>query len=82
VVRIAQLMQVGPREALPWTRLARITLLAVIAAVPVLWLQHRVTWHPLITFFAGGALYVGSYAALSFGPMLRERRQPALALQE
>jgi O-antigen/teichoic acid export membrane protein len=82
VVRIAQLMHVGPREALPWTRLARITLLAVIAAVPVLWLQHRVTWHPLITFFAGGALYVGSYAALSFGPMLRERLQPALALQE
>jgi hypothetical protein len=82
VVRIAQLLHVGPRQALPWARLLRITALSGVAAVPVIWLQHQVTWHPLITFLAGGALYVSTYAALSYGPTLRARLQPALALQE
>jgi O-antigen/teichoic acid export membrane protein len=79
VVRIAQLMHVGPLEALPWRSLARIAAVSVISAVPVLWLQRHVTWHPMITFFAGGALYVSGYALLSFGPMIRARLQPALA---
>jgi hypothetical protein len=82
VVRIASLMHVGPREALPWGRLLRIAALSGVAALPVLWLQHQVTWHPMITFLAGGALYVGSYALLSYGPTLRAWLQPALALQE
>jgi O-antigen/teichoic acid export membrane protein len=82
VVRIAQLLHVGPREALPWARLIGITALAGIAALPVLWLQAQVTWHPIVTFLAGGSLYVTSYALLSYGPMIRARRQPALALQE
>ena len=78
VIRIAQLLHVGPREALPWNRLLRITALSGIAAVPVVWLQHHVAWHPLITFLAAGALYVSTYALLSFGPTLRARLQPAL----
>jgi O-antigen/teichoic acid export membrane protein len=82
VIRIAQLLHVGPRQALPWSRLLRITALSGVAAVPVVWLQHHVAWHPLITFLAGGALYVTTYALLSFGPTLRARLQPALALQE
>jgi len=80
VVRIAQLMRVGAREALPWGRLTRITVLSLVSALPVLWLQHRVAWHPMITFLAGGALYSAAYALLSFGPMVRERLQPGLAI--
>jgi hypothetical protein len=82
VVRIATLMGVGPREALPWARLMGIAALAGISAIPVLWLQHHVGWHPMITFLVGGCLYVGSYALLSYGPLIRARLQPALALQE
>jgi O-antigen/teichoic acid export membrane protein len=82
VVRIAKLMGVGPREALPWARLMGIAALAGISALPVLWLQHHVGWHPMITFLVGGCLYVGSYALLSYGPLIRARLQPALALQE
>jgi hypothetical protein len=78
VVRIARLMHVGPREALPWVRLVRIAALAGIAALPVVWLQSQVTWHPIITFLVGGCLYVGSYALLSYGPIIRARLQPAL----
>ena len=64
VVRIAQLMDVGPREALPWGRLVRITALSIVSALPVLWLQRHVAWHPMITFLACGALYAGGYALL------------------
>ena len=80
VVRIAQLMGVGAREALPWGRLVRITVVSIVSALPVLWLQRHVAWHPLITCLASGALYAGGYALLSYGPMLRERLQPGLAI--
>ena len=82
VIRIARLMQVGVREALPWARLSRISAMSALSALPVLWLQHRVMWHPMITFLVSAALYSAGYALLSFGPMLRARLQPALALQE
>jgi O-antigen/teichoic acid export membrane protein len=78
VVRIAQMMHVGPREALPWLRLLRIAALAAISALPVVWLQSSVSWHPMITFLAGGLLYVASYALLSYWPMIRGRLQPIL----
>jgi O-antigen/teichoic acid export membrane protein len=67
VVRIARLMKVGPREALPWRRLARTAALAGVSAVPVVGLQWSVSWHPLVTFFAGAAVYGTAYALLSFG---------------
>jgi O-antigen/teichoic acid export membrane protein len=79
VVRIAQLMHVGAREALPWGSLARIAAVSGISAVPVLWLQAQVAWHPMITFLTGGALYASSYAVLSYAPMLRSRLQAGLA---
>jgi O-antigen/teichoic acid export membrane protein len=82
VIRIAHLMHVGPRAALPWGALLRITALAAVAALPVLWLQAHVAWHPVVTLFAGGVLYAGSYALLSYGSMIRARLHPALALQE
>jgi hypothetical protein len=82
VIRIAQLMQVGVREALPWARLSYISAISALSALPVLWLQQRVMWHPMITFLVSVVLYTAGYALLSFGPMLRARLQPALALQE
>lgn len=77
VVQIARLMHVGPREALPWSRLARITALAGISAVPVLWLQHAVTWHPLVTFMAGSGVYGAVYALLSYASVIRDHLLPA-----
>ena len=82
VVRIAHLMHVGPREALPWASLLRIAALAGVSALPVFWLQTHVSWHPIVTFLAGACVYGGGYALLSFGPLIRARLQPALALQE
>ena len=76
-VRIAWLMGVGVREALPWRRLAAIAAIAVVSAVPMLWLQRSVTWHPLVTFVAGGGLYASTYALLSYGPAIRARLLPA-----
>ena len=67
VVRIAWLMRVGVREALPWRRLAGITAITVISAVPMFWLQQSVTWHSLVTFVAGASLYAGTYVLLSYG---------------
>ena len=66
VVRIARLLHVGLREALPWGRLARIAALAGVAAAPVFWLQWSVSWHPLVTFMAGAAVYGTAYALLSY----------------
>jgi hypothetical protein len=76
VVRIARLMHVGPREALPWGSLARITALAGVSAAPVLWLQQNVAWHPLLTFMAGAAVYGPVYALLSYWSVLRNRLFP------
>jgi O-antigen/teichoic acid export membrane protein len=71
VVRIVRLMGVGVRDALPWGPLARTTALSAIAAVPVLWLQPRLSWHPIVTFFVSSALYTVVYALLSFGGQAR-----------
>ena len=65
--RVAWLMQVGLRDALPWRRLAGITAIAVVSVAPMLWLLQSVTWHPLVTFLAGAGLYVGTYVLLSYG---------------
>jgi O-antigen/teichoic acid export membrane protein len=67
VARIASLMHVGVREALPWRRLGGIAAIAIVSAVPMRWLQTSVAWPPLVTFLAGAALYGAAYLALSFG---------------
>lgn len=73
VVRVARLMDVGLRGALPWRRLARTAAFASVSAAPMLWLEARVAWHPLVTFIAGACIYSGTYALLSYGPALRAR---------
>jgi hypothetical protein len=66
VVRIASLMHVGVRDALPWRRLAATAAMAALAAAPVRWLQLTVSWPPLVTFAAGVAVYVAVYALLNY----------------
>ena len=66
VVQIAKLMHVGPREALPWARLARIAAFAGLSALPLIWLQHSVAWHPIVMFLVGSSVYLTSYGLLSF----------------
>ena len=75
-VRVAWLMHVGLRGALPWGRLARIAAFAGVSALPVLWLQQQLTWHPLVTFIAGSCAYVAAYALLSYGSVIRGRLLP------
>jgi O-antigen/teichoic acid export membrane protein len=76
VVRIARLMRVGWREALPWGRLTGIAARAGVSALPVLWLQPQLVWHPLVTVVAGSCVYGGVYALLSYWPAIRSRLLP------
>jgi O-antigen/teichoic acid export membrane protein len=76
VVRIARLMHVGVREALPWGRLTRIAVLAGISAAPVLWLQPRITWHPLVALVVASGVYGIVYFLLSYWSAIRARLLP------
>jgi hypothetical protein len=72
VIRVAWLMRLGVRDALPWRRLAGITAVAVLSIVPVRWLQETVAWPPLATFIAGTTLYGATYLLLFYtGSQLR-----------
>jgi O-antigen/teichoic acid export membrane protein len=66
VVRVARLMHVGLRGALPWRQLGGTATLAVLSTVPVRWLQTGVQWPPIVTFLAGAAIYVATYALLIY----------------
>ena len=77
VARLAHLMAVGMREALPWRRLAMIAAAAGASALPTIWLQRSVTWPPLVTFLAGSALYGITYALISFRSIIRVWLRPA-----
>jgi O-antigen/teichoic acid export membrane protein len=86
VVRIARLLNIPLREALPWARLGAISLRAVAAAAPVLWINHALALPPLGALVAGGAAYVATYAALSYEELIPARfaaaPQAEAALQE
>jgi len=82
VIRIARLMHVGVREALPWGRLTRIAALAGISAAPVLWLQQQVAWPPLITLVAGSCVYGGIYLLLSYWSVIRGRLFPTTTVAQ
>jgi len=75
VIRVAWLMRLGVRDALPWRRLAGITAIAVLSTVPVRWLQETVAWPPLATFIVGTTLYGATYLLLFYtGSQLRFAR--------
>ena len=86
VGRIAHLLHVPFREALPWSRLGGTFARAGIAAVPVLWLTRDVALTPIVGLMAGGAVYGAVYFALSYGSAITARFMPsapaeAVALQ-
>jgi hypothetical protein len=66
VLRVAWLMRLGVRDALPWRRLAGLTAIAVLSTVPVRWLQGTVTWPPFATFVVGAVLYGATYLLLFY----------------
>ena len=66
VIRVAWLMRLGVRDALPWRRLAGLTAIAMLSTVPVRWLQVTVTWPPFATFVVGAVLYGATYLLLFY----------------
>jgi O-antigen/teichoic acid export membrane protein len=64
--RIASLMGVGVREALPWRRLTLIAGITLIALLPLRWFQASVDWAPLLRFMVGTGIYGGTYLGLTF----------------
>ena len=78
VARVAWLMHLGLRDALPWRRLAGIAAIAILATVPVRWLQVTVAWPPLAMFVAGAVMYAATYGLLYFtGSQIRGLRAQA-----
>jgi O-antigen/teichoic acid export membrane protein len=68
VARIASLMHVGVREALPWRGLLMIAGMAVVSVLPVLWIKTVVaSWPPLLMFVVEGAVYAVTYGLLAYG---------------
>ena len=67
VIRLARLLHVPVAEALPWASLGGITIRAVVAALPVLWITHYASLHPLAGLIVGGAAYGATYLLLSIG---------------
>jgi O-antigen/teichoic acid export membrane protein len=64
--RIASLMGVGVREALPWRRLAVMAALSLISLLPLYWLQVSVEWPALARFVVGTGIYVATYLGLTW----------------
>jgi O-antigen/teichoic acid export membrane protein len=73
IVRAAQLFGARFSEALPWRRLAGITLCAVLAAVPALVITLRVALPPLAVLACACVAYAATYLALSYGSRTAER---------
>ena len=83
VARIAWLMHLGVRGALPWRRLVGIAAVALLSIAPVRWLQVTVAWPPLVMFIAGSALYAFTYALLFYcgAQVLRSTQAARLAVR-
>jgi O-antigen/teichoic acid export membrane protein len=75
VIRIAKLLHIRVVDAMPWSRLGGITLRALAAAVPVFWITHYASLHPLAALGAGAAVYSAAYLLLTFGPTLGKDKE-------
>ena len=72
VVRIASLLHVGVGRVLPWRALGRMTVRALVAAVPA-WVVAAAAVHvPPLAFAAGAAVYAATYLGLSYAPGIAE----------
>jgi O-antigen/teichoic acid export membrane protein len=72
-MRIARLLGAGVADAVPWGRLAGVTVRALGAAVPTAWIVHSVALRPIILVPIAGAAYFAAYAVLSYGSLRAER---------
>ena len=66
VARIARLLHLSFAETLPWARLGGIFARALIAAMPVLWITHQSTLHPVVVLGICSASYATVYFGLSY----------------
>jgi O-antigen/teichoic acid export membrane protein len=66
VARIAYLLRLSLRRALPWARLAGIFARAGIAALPVVWIAREWGPRPLVALAASGVAYGVVYFGLSY----------------
>jgi O-antigen/teichoic acid export membrane protein len=73
VVRIAALMRVGVRNALPWGRLAGISIRAAAAALPAWWIARHLAIPPLAVLFVAGLVYAAAYFGLSYLAVITAR---------
>jgi O-antigen/teichoic acid export membrane protein len=71
--RVAHLLRVPLRDALPWSRLGGIFARAGIATLPVLWLTRELTLSPIAGLLAGGVAYGTTYFALSYQSTITAR---------
>ncbi len=74
VGRIAHLLHLPLRHALPWSRLAGIFLRAGMAAVPVIWLTRETALQPVVALGASGVTYAVVYFGLSYLAGLKAER--------
>ncbi len=70
--RIASLLHVGLGDVLPWRALGRMTLRALVAAIPAWMVAETAAAVPALAFAAGVVAYAGTYFALSYAPALAE----------
>jgi O-antigen/teichoic acid export membrane protein len=72
IVRIASLLHVAVARVLPWRALGRMTLRAMVAALPA-WAAATALGHvPALAFTAGASVYAATYLALSYAPGIAE----------
>lgn len=76
-VRVAALMHVHVWEALPWARLAVVTMHACVAAMPVVWLIRAVPLPPLAGLMASGTTYAIGYFGLWYAALSIRRLAPS-----
>ncbi len=79
VARIAHLLHLSFRDALPWSRLAGVFLRATVAALPVLWIARAWGPQPILALAASGVAYGAVYFGLSYG-MVRLKADRTAAL--
>ena len=81
VAKIARLLNIPLREAMPWRRLGAIAIRAIAATAPVLVINYGHRFQPLVELFAGGTAYVATYGLLSYGHLISviKEKQPCAA---
>jgi PST family polysaccharide transporter len=72
LVRVSRLMRVGLADVLPWAALARLTLRAVVAAIPAWATATALAPVPIVAFALGASAYGLTYLVLRYAPGVAE----------